>query len=117
MRYTLAYDSDCGPCTAFRRAVGFLDPGRRMRYVGLAEAEREGALDSIPAAKRRMSFHLISEDGGAVSGADALPALASQLPGGALASRAMLSSGTLRGVAAFAYGALARLHDSGACSA
>ena len=115
MRYTLAYDQDCGPCATFRRAVGFLDAGRRMRYVGLAEAERAGALAAIPAAKRRKSFHMISDDGRAASGADALPALASQLPGGTLAARAMLSSGLVRGFAGFVYGALARLHDSGAC--
>ncbi|MDG6919955.1 MAG: DUF393 domain-containing protein [Nitrososphaerota archaeon] len=115
MRYTLAYDADCGPCASFRRAVGFLDPARKMSYVPLAEAEQAGTLDAVPERKRRTSFHLISDDGTAASGADALPALVSQLPGGAFTSRALLSSGLLRGLASFSYGALSRLHDAGSC--
>ena len=115
MRYTLAYDSDCGPCTAFRRAVGFMDPRHRMRFVGLTEADGAGMLDGIPPGRRRRSFHMISDKGFCASGADALPVLASQLPGGALISRAMKSSGAVRGVASFAYGTLARLHDTGSC--
>ncbi|MDG7019623.1 MAG: DUF393 domain-containing protein [Nitrososphaerota archaeon] len=115
MRYTLAYDSDCGPCTAFRRAVGFMDPRHRVRFVGLAEAEGAGVLDGIPPGSRRRSFHMISDEGVCASGADALPALASQLPGGALISRAMRSSRAVRGVAGFAYDTLARLHAAGSC--
>ena len=115
MRYTLAYDSDCGPCTAFRRAVGFMDPRHRIRFVGLTEAEGAGMLDGIPPGNRFRSFHMVSDEGVCASGADALPALASQLPGGALISRAMKSSGAVRGAAGFAYSALARLHDAGSC--
>ncbi len=116
MGYTLAYDSDCGPCSRFRWAVGFLDPAHKMRYVSLAEAEEAGALAAIPRGARRRSFHLISDDGSGLSAAEALPTLASLLPGGAFTSRAMRSSRVVYGAAAFAYGALSRLHDSGACT-
>ncbi|MDG7012182.1 MAG: DUF393 domain-containing protein [Nitrososphaerota archaeon] len=116
MPYTLAYDSDCGPCAAFRRAVGFLDPGHRMRFVSLTDAERSGLLDGIPPARRHASFHMVSDRGACASGADALPVLASQLPGGPLASRAMASSSAVFGAAAFAYGALSRLHGAGSCA-
>ena len=116
MPYTLAYDQDCGPCSAFRRAVGFLDPGHRMRFVSLTDAERSGLLDGIPLARRRASFHVVSDRGACASGADALPVLASQLPGGPLTSRAMRSSSAVFGVAAFAYRSLSRLHAAESCA-
>ncbi len=116
MGYTLAYDSDCGPCSRFRRAVGFLDPAHKIRFASLAEAEEAGALAAIPSGARRRSFHIISDGGIGLSGAEALPTLASLLPGGAVTSRAMRSSRVVYGAAAFAYGALSRLHDAGACS-
>ena len=116
MPYTLAYDSDCGPCSAFRRVVGFLDPGHRMRFISLTDAERSGLLDGISPALRGRSFHMISDGCRCASGADALPVLASQLPGGALTSRAMRSSTTVFGAAAFAYRVLSRLHVSESCA-
>jgi len=100
----LAYDSDCGPCTSFRNAVGFLDAHRRMDFMSLNKAEEEGLLDSIPTLRRHRSFHLIFPDGGAFSGAKAIPVLAGLLPSGRITSKLMtLAPGGLTGVA-FVYG-------------
>lgn len=114
---TLAYDSECGPCTRFRRAVEFLDAGRAMKYVGLEHAEGVGLLDRVPQDRRRASFHLVAPDGRAWSGAGALSTLASQLPCGAVASKAIESCPLVSGTLSFAYRALSRLHGSGSCAA
>jgi predicted DCC family thiol-disulfide oxidoreductase YuxK len=115
MGYTLVYDSGCGPCTAFMRVVGFLDPARRMRYEGIDQAEREGLLSRVPPAARRRSFHLVAEGGEVLSGTGALAALASQLPLGEAVSAAMTSVPPLSGAVGFAYSALSRMHGAGAC--
>ena len=115
VKLTLVYDADCGPCTKFRGAVGFLDPGRRMGYAGLAEAEREGLLDAVPRGRRRSSFHLVGPPGEVLSGADALPALLAQLPGGPLSSAALARCPPAFASAAFVYGVFSRLHGTGRC--
>ena len=117
MRYILVYDSDCGPCSRFRDAVGFLDPRHRMGYLGLDEAEGLGLLSTVPPARRRRSFHLVSDEGGVASGSAALARLASQLPGGSLTSLAVGANPALSRAAGFVYAALSRLHDAGSCSA
>jgi predicted DCC family thiol-disulfide oxidoreductase YuxK len=114
MGYTLVYDSECGPCTTFRNLLGFLDARHRMEYVGLAEAEEGGKLSSIPPDLRHRSFHLIADNGSALSGGQALPALFSQLPCGGLVSAAK-SSPLVSRSAGFVYSTLARLHDRGSC--
>jgi predicted DCC family thiol-disulfide oxidoreductase YuxK len=115
MGYTIVYDSGCGPCTTFRNVVGFLDASYRMEYVGLVEAEEGRKLSSIPPDLRHRSFHLIADDGSVLSGAQALPALFSQLPCGGLVSAAMKSSPLVSRSAGFVYSTLARLHDRGSC--
>ena len=114
-RYVLAYDADCGPCTRFRRAVGFLDTYGRMDYMSLNDAEVEGLLDNIPIPMSHRSFHLVSPEGGALSGAEALPELVRLLPSGTLMSKMMTKApGGMRAIA-FAYGVASRLHDVGSC--
>ena len=115
MRYSLVYDSDCGPCTTFREVVGFLDARKAISFEGLAEADARGALDSLPAPARLVSFHLVSPDGIVTSGAQALPELAALLPGGRFTSRA-LENRALGRASRFAYSALSRLHGVGSCS-
>lgn len=116
MKPTLVFDSGCGPCTRFRNVVGFLDAKHRMEYVGLSEADRTGMLDSVNPARRHRSFHLISPTGEVWSGPHAFPRLTSLLPGGAVLSMALAMCPPVFSSAAFAYGVLSRLHDSGSCS-
>jgi predicted DCC family thiol-disulfide oxidoreductase YuxK len=116
MGYTLVYDSDCGPCTRFKRAVAFLDTGNRLSFVGLDAADSSGLLAPIPPARRSRSFHLISPSGRVWSGAEALPPLASLLPGGAGLSFVMGRSTLAFSCASFVYGVFSRLHDVGSCS-
>lgn len=116
MGYSLVYDGGCGPCSAFKALVAFLDPGRRLRFVPLADAERAGMLSTIRADLRWRSFHLVSSDGAATSGARALPLLASFLPAGRVASKALSSCPPLNSAAAFGFSVLSRMHDRGDCS-
>lgn len=116
MRYTLAYDSDCGPCTRFKRGVDFLDTKNRICFVGLEEADRSGLLAPIPETRRHRSFHLISPRGRAWSGAEALPPLASLLPGGGGLSFILGRSTLAFRCASVVYGVFSRLHDAGSCS-
>lgn len=116
MGYTLVYDSSCGPCAAFRAFIGFLDPRKQLRFVPLGEAERAGMLSSVRADLRWRSFHLVSSEGAAASGAQALPLLARFLPGGGAISKAMLACQPLNGAVAFGYSALSRMHDQGKCA-
>ena len=116
MRHTLAYGSDCGPCTRFRNAVEFLDARKAIRYVGLDEAEREGILDRMPLERRRRSFHLVSGDGRWYSGSEALAPLLALLPGGSTFAFVMSRSSPISRCAAFLYGVFSRLHDAGSCA-
>lgn len=115
MSSSVVYDSGCGPCTAFRRAVGFLDPEKSIRFLGISDAERSGLLSSVPHELRWRSFHVVSPTGEVRSGADALSAVAGLLPGGGLASRALASVPPVSRSVAFAYLALSRLHGRGSC--
>ena len=115
MRYVLVYDADCGPCTRFRKAVEFLDTKGRMGYMGLAEADRAGVLDSVSPGRRRRSFHLASPSGTVWSAADALAPLCALLPGGRPLSAALAMCPPVSSMASFVYGAFSRLHDAGSC--
>jgi predicted DCC family thiol-disulfide oxidoreductase YuxK len=117
MGFTLVYDSDCGPCTTFSEAVGFLDPRHRVRRLSIADAEGNGLLRDMSPELRGRSFHFILADGTAKSGAEALPDLAAQLPAGGLVSKALSSSSLLFGLAVYTYAALSRLHGAGSCAA
>jgi predicted DCC family thiol-disulfide oxidoreductase YuxK len=114
--YVLVYDSYCGPCTRFRNAVDFLDTKGRINFVGLAQADKDNLLDSIPAARRHRSFHLISPDGTVASGAAALPPLVGLLPAGRTFERVMELSLPVTLATKFIYSTFSRLHDSGSCT-
>ncbi|MDG6982803.1 MAG: DUF393 domain-containing protein [Nitrososphaerota archaeon] len=116
MRWTLVYDSDCGPCTRFRNAVGALDARKEISYVGLDGADRSGILDGISPSRRHRSFHLVAPDGTVWSGAEALAPLSGLLPGGIPLSVMIARSPLVSRCAAFVYGVFSRLHDTGACS-
>ena len=113
--YLLAFDADCGPCRRFRNAVGFLDTFGRLDFMSLERAEDSGLLDAIPFAKRHSSFHLVSPDGTALSGANALPKLISLLPSGTLLSRLLREAPGGLKTAAFVYSVASRLHNTGTC--
>jgi predicted DCC family thiol-disulfide oxidoreductase YuxK len=112
--FVLAYDADCGPCSSFKDAVGFLDARKRLSFISLEEADASGSLARIPPASRYSSFHLILPVPGVVfSGAGAiLPLVRLLLPLGRAAASAIET--VPGGVAAvsFAYSALSRLHRS-----
>jgi predicted DCC family thiol-disulfide oxidoreductase YuxK len=116
MGYILIYDSDCGPCTRFKRAVAFLDTRNRISFIGLDAADSSGLLAPIPQARRHRSFHLISPSGRVWSGAEALSPLTSLLPGGAGLSFVMGRNPLAFNCASFVYGVFSRLHDVGSCS-
>jgi predicted DCC family thiol-disulfide oxidoreductase YuxK len=114
--FTVAYDSECGPCTRFREAVEFLDAKGSIAFVGLGQADRSGLLEPVEVSRRRASFHLISPEGRVWSGARALPPLAGILPGGSGVSYVLGRNPMAFRLAAFAYEVLSRLHDSGSCT-
>ena len=116
MRHTLVYDADCGPCTRFSRIIGFLDTRRTLLFASLVDADSSGMLDTVPAARRHRSFHLVSPQGKVESGANALPGLIALLPMGRLPSELIDSSPFIFRSVAFVYSVFSRLHDSGSCS-
>jgi predicted DCC family thiol-disulfide oxidoreductase YuxK len=116
MKYTLAYDSDCGPCRRFEGVVELLDTKHRLQYIGLEDADRKGLLATLAPSLRRRSFHLLSPSGRIFSGARAIPLLISLLPGGTahffVLSRSPLAFRAL----SFVYSVFSRAHDSGSCT-
>jgi predicted DCC family thiol-disulfide oxidoreductase YuxK len=100
----------------FKRIVEFFDSKGRIRFLGLAQADKDDLLDSIPAARRHRSFHLISPDGTVISGAAALPPLVGLLPAGRTFERVMELSLPVTLATRFIYSTLSRLHDSGSCT-
>ena len=114
-RTILAYDADCGPCARFKQAVDFLDTRRRLEFMGLAEADSARVLDGVPPSRRHRSFHLVVPDGEVLSGAEAIPALVSLMPGGRLFSRLLVSVPKGPRAVGFVYGVFSRLHDDGSC--
>ena len=113
--YLLAYDSDCGPCTKFKRLVDFLDAYHAIDFVSLTDANERGLLDSIPKSRRSKSFHLISPNGEIQSGSDALYDLISLFPlGGYISKLIVLLPGGKR-MTRLLYYALSRLRNSSSC--
>lgn len=113
--WVVAYDAKCGPCTSFKRALGFLDPKRRIAFIPLAVAVQNGSLKQVPPSRRLSSFHAILPDGTVMSGASALPDLLSLLPLGPLFSNYVRSAPGGTRALGWAYATLSRLHGSGSC--
>ena len=114
-KYLLLYDSDCGPCTRFKRASDFLDAHRKIDFMPIDEAEELGLLDELQESRRHGSFHLVLPSREIESGTEALPTLIGLFPLGRLFSRAINSTpGGVR-VLKFVYSTAARLHEAGSC--
>jgi len=113
--FTLVYDSDCGPCTRFKRAVQFLDSYRNFHFESLIRADEDGLLDTIPRPRRHSSFHIVSPRGTVVSGAQAIPTLIAQLPFGEPVSKFVIHAPGSARALRFIYGVFSRLHDTGSC--
>jgi len=116
LTHVLVYDSHCGPCTRFRNVVEFLDTKGRIGFLSLVQADSDGLLDSIQAARRHRSFHLIAPDGTVASGAAALPPLVGLLPAGRTFERMMELSLPVSLATRILYSTFSRLHDSGSCT-
>ncbi len=115
MKFLLVYDGDCGPCARFKRAIEFLDVYGKLDYMSLIDADDKDILDKLSQGLRHRSFHLVSPDGGFLSGAGALPSLIGLLPTGRTISTFItLAPGGLASVS-FVYSVFSRLHDSGSC--
>lgn len=78
-RARLLYDRDCGFCRWSVAAVLKRDRGGRLRPVGIQTDEGAKLLSEMPAARRLASWHLVTEQGELVSGADALRPLLDRL--------------------------------------
>lgn len=77
--YSLLYDGDCRVCTAFARAVSFLDLRRHLRVRPIQESE--ALLAAIPPTERLSEAHAVSPDGRVSSGAEAMPTVIAALVG------------------------------------
>lgn len=115
--YVLAYDADCGPCSAFKSVVGFLDARRRVEPIPLRTADELGLLSRLAPGDKYSSFHLVSREG-TWSGSEAiLPLLEAVHPAGLVVHRALRRLPGVNTALAFGYGALSRLHESRGCAA
>lgn len=114
MSFSLVYDSDCGICASFKDAVAFLDRSHRIRSFSLDSADVSGALEGIPKTLRHASFHLITPTGTVISGANAIPYLAAELPVGNVSRRVLEVPPIARFVRSL-YGAFVSVHDSSTC--
>jgi predicted DCC family thiol-disulfide oxidoreductase YuxK len=85
-RWTVLYDDDCGVCRALLGVVLSADVHHRLRPAALQSAEAGELLSDLTSEERMASWHLISPGGVRRSAGDALPTLASLLPGGRLPS-------------------------------
>jgi predicted DCC family thiol-disulfide oxidoreductase YuxK len=114
-KYILAYDADCGPCTRFAHVVNSLDKHEKIDFISLTIADQQGLLDGISAPLRYRSFHLISPNGEAKSGSEALLELISILPGSKIISPIInyFPGGKL--IVRFIYNGFSRLHDRVSC--
>jgi predicted DCC family thiol-disulfide oxidoreductase YuxK len=114
-KYILAYDADCGPCTRFAHVVNSLDKHEKIDFISLTIADQQGLLDGISAPLRYRSFHLISPNGEAKSGSEALLELISILPGGKIIYPIInyFPGGKL--IVRFIYNRFSRLHDRVSC--
>jgi predicted DCC family thiol-disulfide oxidoreductase YuxK len=114
-KYILAYDADCGPCTKFAHVVNSLDKYEKIDFISLTIADQQGLLDRIPVTLRYRSFHLISPNGEAKSGSEALLELIAILPGGKVISPIInyFPGGKL--FVRFIYNKFSILHGRGSC--
>jgi predicted DCC family thiol-disulfide oxidoreductase YuxK len=116
LRYILAYDVDCGPCTRFARVVDFLDKYEKIDFISLTRADQQGLLDKISAPLRYKSFHLIFPDGQAKSGSEALLDLIAILPLGRMISPIINYFPGGKQIMRFIYNRFSRLHNTGSCN-
>jgi predicted DCC family thiol-disulfide oxidoreductase YuxK len=116
LRYILAYDVDCGPCTRFARVVDFLDKYEKIDFISLTRADQQGLLDKISAPLRYKSFHLIFPDGQAKSGSEALLDLIAILPLGRVISLIINYFPGCKQIMRFIYNRFSRLHNTGSCN-
>jgi predicted DCC family thiol-disulfide oxidoreductase YuxK len=114
-KYILAYDADCGPCARFAYVVNGLDKYKKIDFISLTIADQQGLLDRISVPLRYRSFHLISPNGEAKSGSEALLELISILPGSKIISPIInyFPGGKL--IVRFIYNRFSRLHDRVSC--
>lgn len=117
LRYILAYDADCGPCTRFADAVNILDKHNKIDFISLAKADQKGLLDKIPTLLRFKSFHLIMANEEVKSGSEALLELIRILPGGKLILPIINHLPAIKQIVRFIYNRFSRMHDTGSCSA
>jgi predicted DCC family thiol-disulfide oxidoreductase YuxK len=115
LKYILAYDADCGPCTRFKRIVDILDKYEKIDFISLAKADQEGLLDSVSIRQRYKSFHLIFPKGETKSGSEALLELLVILPGGKIVSPIINYFPGGKKAVRFIYKRFSRLHDGGSC--
>ena len=115
LNYILAYDVDCGPCTRFSHMIDILDKYEKIDFISLIEADQKGLLDKIPVPIRYKSFHLISPNGEAKSGSDALLQLIAILPGVKRIYPIVNHFPGGKQVVSFIYKSFSRLHDIGSC--
>ncbi len=113
--YLLVYDSDCGPCTKFKRLVDFLDAYHTIDFVTLIDANERGLLDSIPESNRFNSFHLISPNGEIQSGSEALYDLIGLFPLGHHVSKLIVLLPGGKRMTRFLYYTLSRLRSASSC--
>ena len=115
LKYILAYDVDCGPCTTFSHVVDILDKYEKIDFISLTEADQKGLLDKIPVPIRYKSFHLILPNGEAKSGSDALLQLIAILPGVKRIYPLINYFPGAKRVVCFIYKSFSRLHEVGSC--
>jgi predicted DCC family thiol-disulfide oxidoreductase YuxK len=116
LRYILAYEVDCGPCTRFARVVVFLDKYEKIDFISLTRADQQGLLDKISAPLRYKTFHLIFPDGQAKSGSEALLDLIAILPLGRMISPIINYFPGGKQIMRFIYNRFSRLHNTGSCN-
>lgn len=116
LKYILAYDVDCGPCTRFSHIVDILDKYEKIDFIPLTEANEKGLLEKVPAPLRYKSFHLIFPDGDAKSGSDALLQLITILLGVKRIYPIINYLPVGKQVVGFIYKSVSRQHDTGSCS-
>lgn len=104
VRFVLLFDSDCGICSFFARAVKLIDLGGRIEAVPLSAPRADPWFAHASKEDRFGSFHVVRPSGERTSRGRALVALIGALP---------LGAGLARFVSAMpsAIGAAERLYD------
>jgi len=115
VRPKFLYDSDCGPCSKLKDAASFFDASKKIDFVPIADAARQGMLTSLPKRDWFASAHMLRPDGKTTSASDSMVDLLSLLPGGRLPAAAISRAPLGPSSAKFVYDALSRIHSS-SCS-